>query len=172
MSRKLAGAVMVSAWMLALNGGASGAEAPLAAPAGSPILTVAGAITRTNDPAGAVFDLELLFDLPALRVETTTSLTDGMQGFDGVLVRDLLSLVGATGDTVTASALNDYVVDIPVEDFHRFDVILAHSVNGTALSPRDKGPLWIVYPRDDHPELQDIRYDYRWVWQLNRLDIR
>lgn len=27
-------------------------------------------------------------------------------------------------------------------------------------------------PRDDHAELQDLRYDYRWVWQLDHLEIR
>lgn len=147
-------------------------HADLATPAGEPILTVAGAITRTNHPQGARFDLDLLRMLPPHRVQTTTSVTDGPQIFDGVLVRDLLALVGAAGETVIARALNDYVVEIPVEDFQRFDVLLAHSMNGEALSPRSKGPLWIVYPRDDHAELQDIRYDYRWVWQLNRMDVR
>jgi hypothetical protein len=45
-------------------------------------------------------------------------------------------------------------------------------MDGERLLPRDKGPIWIVYPRDDFPELTDIRYDYRWVWQLTRLEIR
>lgn len=147
------------------------ADAVLPVPADRPILTVAGEITHTNDPEGALFDLDLIRDLPPRQVETTTSVTDGVQSFEGVLVRDLLALVGATGETVTARALNDYFVDIPAEDFQRFDVILAHSMNGEPLSPRGKGPLWIVYPRDDHSELQDIRYDYRWVWQLNRLEV-
>ncbi|MCI2394477.1 hypothetical protein [Aliiroseovarius sediminis] len=41
-----------------------------------------------------------------------------------------------------------------------------------ALERSDKGPLWIVYPRDAHKELQDIRYDYRWVWQLSELAVK
>lgn len=105
-------------------------------------------------------------------METTTVVTDGVKRFDGFLMRDLLAYVGADGGTVTAIALNDYVIDIPMEDFSRFDVLVATSMDGTRLLPSDKGPLWIVYPRDDHQELQDIRYDYRWVWQLIELDVR
>ena len=58
------------------------------------------------------------------------------------------------------------------EDFERFDVLVATHMDGERLQPSDKGPLWIVYPRDHHQELQDIRYDYRWVWQLIRLDVQ
>jgi hypothetical protein len=36
---------------------------------------------------------------------------------------------------------------------------------------RDKGPLWIAYPRDFNKVLQDSRYDARWVWQLNKLHV-
>ncbi|WP_216654830.1 molybdopterin-dependent oxidoreductase [Pseudogemmobacter hezensis] len=112
--------------------------------------------------------------LPMHQIATTTSVTEGVQQFEGVLMRDLLALMArhVPGETVVVGALNDYEVEIPMEDFIRFDVILAHSMNGTRLTPRDKGPWWIIYPRDDHEELQDIRYDTRWVWQLNRLDIR
>jgi len=31
--------------------------------------------------------------------------------------------------------------------------------------------LWIIYPRSQHAELRDIRYDYRWVWQLVELRV-
>ncbi|NAW13315.1 hypothetical protein E0702_11375 [Halomonas marinisediminis] len=113
----------------------------------------------------------MLNALPRERLTTHTSVTDGRQTFEGFLVRDLLDALAADGETVTALALNDYRVEIPIEDFRRYDVLLADTMNEQRLTRRDKGPLWIVYPRDDHLELQDIRYDYRWVWQLHRLEI-
>ena len=146
-------------------------EGTLPAPDGEIILTIAGQIAQTNLGASAVFDEAMLANLPSAVLETTTVVTDGLRQFDGFLMRDLLALVGAEGKTVTATALNDYVIDIPVEDFERFDVLVATHMDGERLLPRDMGPLWIVYPRDDHAELQDIRYDYRWVWQLVRLDV-
>ena len=136
------------------------------------VLEVRGALSRANSDGAAYFDMEMLKALPAARLETTTAVTDGERQFDGFLMRDLLDFVGADGSTVTAIALNDYAIDIEVDEFNRFDILVAYAMDGEPLLPSDKGPLWIVYPRDQHAELQDIRYDYRWVWQLRWLDIR
>ena len=132
-----------------------------------PILTLTGAVN------GAPVSLtrSALKDLPQHELATSTSVTDGTPVFEGFLMRDLLSEYQSSGETVVAVALNDYQINIPVSDFERFDVIGALYKDGQTLSPRDKGPIWIVYPRDDHGELQDIRYDTRWVWQLVALHV-
>lgn len=144
----------------------------LTKPTGSAVLTIDGAITRTNSADSAQLDLNLLLSLPLHTLRTSTSVTDGTQVFEGVLMRDVLELVGATGTIVRAQALNHYSIDIPIEDFYKYDVLLALSMDGERLLPSGKGPLWIVYPRDNWRQLQDIRYDYRWVWQLHRLTIQ
>lgn len=120
----------------------------------------------------AFYGVEDLAALPQHKIVTHTSVTDGPQVFVGPLMRDVMADAGLEVDTITATALNDYEIAIPTSDFTRFNVIAALSMNGEALTPRDKGPVWIVYPRDDHTELQDIRYDYRWVWQLIRIEPR
>lgn len=141
-------------------------------PTGDVILSVSGDISRTNRGDEAVFDRRMLGTLPHHVLKTHTVVTDGENTFEGFLMTDLLDWVGADGDTVTASALNDYVIDIPMGDFARFHVLVATKMDGKTLTARDKGPLWIVYPRDDYRTLQDLRYDYRWVWQLNRLVVK
>lgn len=141
-------------------------------PQDPPVLEMHGKIANANMDGAAHFDIEMLKTLPRARLETTTAVTDGVRRFEGFWMRDLLALVGAKGTTVTASALNDYVIEFDAAEFDRFDVLVAYEMDGEPLLPSDKGPLWIVYPRDQHPELQDIRFDYRWVWQLRRLDIR
>ena len=40
------------------------------------------------------------------------------------------------------------------------------------LTTRDKGPVWIVFPRDDYPLLDDPRVDLLWVWQLDAIEVR
>lgn len=141
-------------------------------PTGKVLLRITGNIERTNVDGEAHFDRAMIKTLPLSTLETSTVVTDGVKRFKGVLMRDLLDAVGAEGTIVTASALNDYVVDIPVTDFGEFDVLLAFRMDGKQLTRRDKGPFWIIYPRDDFKVLQDIRYDSLWVWQLNRLDVR
>lgn len=118
------------------------------------------------------FDRADLLALPQISLSTATVVTDGTHRFTGFLMRDLLDQLGAQGDRVITTGLNDYAVDIPMQDFYDYDVIVAHSMDDVPLERADKGPLWIVYPRDDHLALQDIRYDYRWVWQLYHLDVQ
>jgi hypothetical protein len=144
---------------------------PLATPDGETILEVHGVIAVANRDGAAVFDLAMLKALPAVQLETSTAVTDGVRRFDGFLMRDLLARVGANGVMVTATALNEYVMEFAVDEFDKFDVLVAYAMDGAPLLASDKGPLWIVYPRDQHLQLQDIRYDYRWVWQLTRLDV-
>jgi len=108
--------------------------------------------------------------LPQKQVQTATEWTDGRPVFEGPLARDVIA--GAKGYAekfVKAIAVNDYSVEIPLSDFEQYDVILALSMNGRELSLRDKGPIWIVYPRDSHPELHDPAFNSRWIWQLDRL---
>lgn len=146
--------------MLALSASGAAAEEVL--------LTLTGAVT------GGQVELTQadLDELEWHEIATSTTVTDGQPMFRGVLMRDILDRAQASGDTVTARALNDYVIDIPMDDFHEFDVIAALYMDGIALTPRDKGPVWIVYPRDDHSVLADIRYDMRWVWQLSALHVQ
>lgn len=131
-------------------------------------------LTLTGAVAGGQVQLTQadLDEMEWHQIATSTTVTDGQPVFRGVLMRDILDRAQASGDTVTARALNDYVIDIPMDDFHEFDVIAALYMDGVALTPRDKGPVWIVYPRDDHSVLADIRYDMRWVWQLSALHVQ
>lgn len=145
---------------------------PLPPPVGDVLLVIDGAITNMNSATEAHLDLGAIRSLPRYTLDTSTAVTDGVKRFEGVLMRDLLRLVGANGTAVEARALNNYSVDIPIADFHDYDVILATHMDSRRLLASDKGPFWIVYPRDQWRQLQDIRYDYRWVWQLNRLTVK
>lgn len=115
--------------------------------------------------------------LPWTTLVTHTVWTEGPHRFEGVLLRDVLAAARidtATldGRSVEALALNDYQISIPATDAVDYDVLVARLMNGEPMTRRDKGPYWIVYPRDQNPELADSRYDHRWVWQLRELRLR
>jgi hypothetical protein len=44
--------------------------------------------------------------------------------------------------------------------------------DGVELQLRDRGPLWIVYPRDSFRELRDESNNFKWIWQLRSLELR
>jgi hypothetical protein len=70
------------------------------------------------------------------------------------------------------TALNQYDETIPLADFHTYDVLLALRMNGRPMRVRDKGPIWIIYPWSDYPELDDFLTREKSVWQLTALDVR
>jgi hypothetical protein len=153
-----------------------GAHAPVRAgdlprPTGPVILTVDGAISHTNAPGRAEFDHPMLEELGLVRLRTWTPWTEGEPEFEGVPVQRLMEAVGATGSEVRAIALNDFESTIPLADFERYPVLLAMSVDGLQLRVRDKGPIWIVYPWSDHPELDDLPTRRKSVWQLRSLRV-
>jgi len=141
----------------------------LAKPAGSPILTVSGRIAVTNGDGGAEFDRAMLEAMRTNSFTTTTPWYERAVAFEGVLAADLMRAVGARGETVTAYALNDYATEIPITDFERFGVLLALKRDGAYMPVRDKGPIFLIYPFDNAPELKTRRYYSRCAWQLRRL---
>ncbi|MFD2646349.1 oxidoreductase [Devosia albogilva] len=146
--------------------------ASLPSPTETPILVISGQIGTSNVDGTAQFDRPMLESMMYTTIETRTPWFDGVSRFEGVLMTELMEAVGATGDTVMATALNDYVTEIPVSDFEDFGVILALKRDGEFMSVRDKGPLFIVYPYDSSPDLQSQTYFARSAWQVAELIVR
>jgi len=141
---------------------------PLPAMAQSPVLTV------SNTVSGKTITLTEadLKALPQVVIHTENEFVDAMTAFEGPLARDVLALAGEGGSTVVLSAVNDYAVDVPIEDFINYDVVLAMSADGVPFSRRDKGPIWVIYPMSDHADLQDPVYNARLIWQLVKVEIK
>jgi hypothetical protein len=161
--------VMSSLLCLAL--GAGGTASALEPVAGEVILTVTGAIEVTNAEGAAVFDLAALESLETATFDTSTIWTEGVQSFEGVELVELLAAVGAEGSLLRAVALNDYAVDIPMEDAVEGGALLAFLRNGETMSLREKGPLWIVYPYDSAAAFQTEEIYARSIWQLDRIEV-
>lgn len=162
---------LLAAALLAAGPVATGAADPLPAPTDAPILTVSGSI-RTTGRGCAAFDRAALHALGMATITTRTPWYDGPVRFDGVPMARLLNAVGAEGTTVTAIALNEYSMDIPIGDFTRFPVLLATTRNGMPMRVSERGPLFIVYPYDSDPVLRSSLYYGRSVWSVAQLVVR
>lgn len=141
-------------------------------PQGRPLLTISGRIGITNDGDLIRLDRNSLEALGTSSLTTKTPWYDGEQHFEGVAMRTLMQAVAASGDRITAIALNDYTTEIPMSDTQEFDVLLALKRDGAYMPVRDKGPLFIVYPFDSEKRLQSQTYYGRSAWQVSRLIIR
>ena len=135
------------------------------------ILTASGEIGASNVGETAVFDLEMIKALGAISIETTTIWTDGVQTFVGVPLAALLEALAAEGTVLKATAVNDYAIEIPLDDPTSKAALIAYENNGAVMTLRDKGPLWIVYPYDEAPQFQTEVVYSRSIWQLDRIEI-
>jgi hypothetical protein len=140
-------------------------------PAAPVVLTLRGKVGTTNDAGAAHFDMAMLGRMAQRSISTRTPWYDGPRKFTGPLLRDVLQAAGAKGTGLRAIALNDYKVDIPFEDTQKFDVVLARLLDDKPMPVREKGPLFIIYPFDDKPELRVPQYFARCAWQLRTIEI-
>lgn len=140
-------------------------------PRGEVVLTVGGTIGNTNGNSMASFDMAMLESLPKASFRTASPWFQGATLFEGTPLVSILEAVGAQGTSINAVAINDYAVDIPMEDATLHKALVAYKVDGEYLPVRKKGPLWIVYDYDARSVLRSEAYYTRSIWQLKALTI-
>lgn len=160
---------LVAGLLLPLTDSAMAADT-LPDPKGPVLLTVSGVLAIETKDGTAQFDLGMLKAMPTAEFETATIWTDGLTRFTGVPLSAFLEKLGVTSGTIKAQAINDYSVEIPVNELEPEAPIIAYHLNGTPMSRREKGPLWIVYPYDSDAKYRSEIVYSRSIWQLDRME--
>ncbi len=140
-------------------------------PTGRVILKVTGNISVANVGDAAHFDRKMLEQLPSASFVTRTPWTEKQHRWEGVLVSELLKHIGAGSQSFVASALDDYHVQVKDIDFAKYPIIFALKQDGKILGLRNKGPIWLMYPWDDYPEIHNETNMSLSVWQLSAIKI-
>ncbi|WP_299880202.1 molybdopterin-dependent oxidoreductase [uncultured Sulfitobacter sp.] len=156
--------------LVGLSYGSAVAET-LTAPKGEVLLSISGAITQDNGNGVVSLDLDQLQAMETMEFTTSTIWMEDEVTFTGVSLSALLDLAGAEGTAINAIALNDYKVEIPVDEITEEAPIVAYLMNGEEMSPRGKGPLWVVYPYDADPAYRSEVVFSRSIWQLDRIEV-
>jgi hypothetical protein len=167
-----------------------------ALPAGPALLTVTGAISRTNrgpfDPVldqmmhkhGVGFRKAYAFDdaalraLPALTIRPTLEYDSKAHALRGPLLLDLLAQAGATLTDKTVlvlRAVDGYKVELPLAQARARRFIAATHVDGKPMPLGGLGPLWAVYDADRVPEMAAQPLAQRFAacpWALYHIEVR
>lgn len=110
------------------------------------------------------FDQKALETLPQHTVTAQASNWPKAYSFEGPLLSDVLSKADVeTATTVTLYALDGYAGELPMDIVNRYPIVLALKADGQYLGLGGRGPLWLVMPVSDYPELQQ-EGDAGWVW--------
>ncbi|RBO86295.1 hypothetical protein [Marinomonas aquiplantarum] len=135
------------------------------------ILTVEGDFENTNAKQAANFDLPMLAALPQYSVTTKNPWAKGVHSYQGFSAVDLLETLKAKGTMLEVTALNKYMTKVPVEDFQTNGAIFATHRDGVPMSIRNLGPIMVIYPFDQNPELKSEVYYGRSIWQIRHIKI-
>ena len=135
------------------------------------LLTVEIASSTSGQARIRHFTRSDLEALPRAAFRTHTLWTSGVQHFEGLWLATLLETLGVTSGELTLRAINDYKIRARAEDFAEGGALLAYSRNATPMSPRDKGPLWLVWNYDAVPEFRTESIYALSVWQLDRIRV-
>ena len=135
--------------------------------AASDVLTITGKVEN----GAQSFSFKELEQLPRLKIVTETIWTDEPHTYTAISVKQLLTSVSAQGSTLKLIALNDYSVEVPINTLVEHDAFIAYEQDGKRMRIRDKGPLWILYPFSDKPEINIPVYQSHSVWQLKSIEV-
>jgi hypothetical protein len=135
---------------------------------GKVVLTVSGKVTNGESVDFTLTELEAL---GTSSITTSSPWETDAVTYVGVPMAALMSAVGAAGDKVAVLALNKYRTELPITDFADHGVILASRKNGEPMPISDKGPLFVIYPFDEKPELNNEVYHSRSAWQVRSIII-
>lgn len=166
-----------------------------AAPRAPALLTITGAIGKTNrGPVNAVGDLmmakqKITFDkayafdfasiaaLPAVTIRPTLEYDNKPHTLRGPLLSTLLATVGALpgASKLLLRAVDGYSPGISLADALKYRFIVATSMDGAPMPLGGLGPLWAVYDADRFPEMAAKPVDQRFPqcpWALYHIDVQ
>ncbi|MBR7888065.1 molybdopterin-dependent oxidoreductase [Marinomonas sp. A79] len=132
------------------------------------LLTVSDSQKSTTDTQ---FDMAMLQRLPQYSVTTHNPWTIGEHTYRGFSAVDLVAYLGLSGNWLQVSALNHYMTEIPLSDFVENGAMFATHLDGKPMSVRNLGPIMVIYPFDERPELKSERYYGRSIWQIERIKL-
>lgn len=117
-----------------------------------------------------------LLALPQQHYATATIWTEGVSVFAGPSLWDVLAAHGVPLDKadqidLRLTALNGYHVEMPLAAVTQAVPLLALTRDGVALTARDKGPVWVIYPYDADPRWRSEVIYARSIWQLHDITV-
>lgn len=137
-------------------------------------LTISGKINRFTDAKRKVyvFSEAEFIKLPSIRMRTSSVWTP-VSDWTGPSLKSILEKVGVepSATKLHPIALDEFASTIPLQDVAKYEPVVAHSRDGKRLLDAKYGPMFIVYPRDSHPELQNPTAETKFVWALCKIEV-
>lgn len=151
-------------------------------------VTIAGNITNTNrgprNEFGDAFhvyhgkeferafslDRYLLQSLPQVSITVDADKWPDSVELKGPKLDDVLSLAGATGKSISVTALDGYELEISTNEIAAHEWVLAISANDKPLAIGGRGPTWLVYGIEGRKASDEE--EAKWVWSAFFIEVK
>lgn len=126
-------------------------------------------LTIKNHETALHLSQEQLKDLTQETLKTITPWTNEPEVYSGISLSSLIAHYQIQATKVRAKALNDYQVEIDLQQAINSGAFIASHAEGQPMKLRNKGPFWIVFPWSKYPHLIERKYQDWSIWQLTEL---
>lgn len=135
-------------------------------------LEVTGKVRANASDGSFKFTEESFLALPATSLTTSTAWTPRSE-FRGPTLETVLAAAGvpAGASDLRFFAIDAYEISIPITDIPKYRPILAYLQNGARLEIATRGPVFLVYPRDQYPEMTTIKGQAQYVWMVCKIHV-
>jgi hypothetical protein len=140
-------------------------------PAGTVVLTISGPAPLAHQDRKFDFDMAMLERMPQHSILTETPWYGAGAPIQRPAAARRAEDRRAPGSLPAPRGPERLPVEMPFDDAQRYDVVLARQLDGKAMSVREKGPLFVMYPFDSQPQLRNAVYFGRCVWQLRSIEL-
>lgn len=142
-------------------------------PNGDVVVTVAGAVSKSNSGSSIELDIATLEAMGLVKYSVHDPWLNEDLEFTGVLLSAFIDAVGVSPDATTLRfhAIDDYEVDLSIADVRRWPILLATQTDGQPMGLEDKGPTRVVFPYDQFPEIDQLTYKDLWIWQITSITV-
>jgi hypothetical protein len=146
------------------------ADAPIAVSLDPLAHTEASLTVIAPDGTATIYSPQELETLTTYRIETVTPWRPTAARFDGVMLRDILSVNGlANAGAIKVTAENDYAISIPREVWTSIPVLIATRADDQPISRRNRGPIQFVISQHDF-RTSEIPKERYLVWMAARIE--
>ena len=167
-----------------------------AARSGPGLLTVVGAISRSNrGPLDSAldqlmvkhkakfdrawqFDAAMLARLPAVTIQPTLEYDAKVHKLNGPLLGTVVEAAGVAASAnvmLAMRAIDGYTIAVSLADARGYRMIVATTLDGVPMSLGGLGPLWAVYDADRLPAFKDKPLNERFAlcpWGLYFIEVK
>ena len=107
-----------------------------------------------------------------MEFETATPWTLGTHRYRGPTLKSVLAQQQVdSASAIDVAALNGYQQRVDLSLFAKVPLTLVRYQDDKPLTRRNKGPVWLLMPFSEYPELDVSSIHSYMVWQLVRIEV-